>query len=144
MIVVETSILIERPASEVFAYIANFENNPRWQSGMREAHFTSDPPLAVGSTYVQVAAFLGRRIDSTFEVIAYEADRMVKATSTFGSFPITFTRIVEPAEGGTLVQAIIEGDASGLFKIAEPLMKRMVQRQISGDYANLKGILEGE
>jgi hypothetical protein len=42
------------------------------------------------------------------------------------------------------VQAIIEGDASGLFKIAEPLMKRMVQRQISGDYANLKGILEGE
>ena len=68
---------------------------------------------------------------------------MVKASSTSGSFPITFTRMVEPIEGGTKVSAIIEGDSTGFFKLAEPLMKRMVQKSIDNDYANLKKVLEG-
>jgi uncharacterized membrane protein len=142
MIKVETSAVIARPPEEVFAYISNFENNPQWQSGMQEVRFTSEGPLGVGSTYAQVAKFLGRRIESTFEVIEYQPNRMVKASSTSGSFPITFTRIVEPAGDGTKVTAIVEGDASGFFKLAEPLLARMVQRSVAGDYANLKRILE--
>ena len=109
---------------------------------MVEARFTSEGPLDVGSTYDQVARFLGRQVDSTFEVIAYEPGRMVKATSTAGSFPITFTRMVEPRETGCRVTAIIEGSAGGFFKLAEPLLARMVQRSVEGDYANLKKVLE--
>ena len=142
MLTVETSQIIRRPPDEVFTYIANFENNPKWQSGMRQARFTSEGPLRVGSTYEQVASFLGRAVNSTFEVISYEPGRMVKASSTSGSFPITFTRIVDPQDSGSLISAIIEGDASGFFKLAEPLMKRMVQRSVDGDYRNLKAILE--
>jgi hypothetical protein len=51
--------------------------------------------------------------------------------------------MVSEADAGTEVTAIIEGDASGFFKIAEPLLKWMVQRSISSDYTNLKKILEG-
>jgi hypothetical protein len=40
------------------------------------------------------------------------------------------------------VSAIIEGDASGFFKLAEPLLARVVQRSVDGDYANLKHLLE--
>jgi hypothetical protein len=40
------------------------------------------------------------------------------------------------------VTAIIEGDASGFFKLAEPLLARMVQRSVVSDYQNLKQILE--
>jgi len=142
MIKVETNVVINRPPDVVFAYISNFENNPKWQSGMQEAKFTSEGPLGVGSSYAQVAKFLGRRVESNFEVIDYEPNRLVKATSTAGSFPITFTRVVEPIEGGTLVTAIIEGDASGFFKLAEPLLARMVQGSVNADYAKLKYILE--
>lgn len=109
---------------------------------MVEAKFTSDGPLDVGSTYAQVAKFLGRRVESTFEVIAFEPGRLVKATSTAGSFPITFTRIVEPLNEGTKVLATIEGDSVGFYKLAEPLMKRLVQRSVDGDYAKLKVVLE--
>jgi hypothetical protein len=66
----------------------------------------------------------------------------VNASSTSGPFPITFTRIVEPSDGGSKVTAIIDGDASGFFKLAEPLLKRMVQNSVDGDYQNLKRILE--
>ena len=81
-------------------------------------------------------------IVSEFEVIEYEPGHRIKAASTSGSFPITFTRIVEPGDKDALVKAIVEGDASGFFKLAEPLMARMVQRSVDSDYQNLKRILE--
>ena len=142
MIKVETTVQIDRPSEEVFAFISNFENNPKWQSGQLEAKFTTEEPLWVGSTYDQVAKFLGRRVVSTFEVVEFEPNRKVKASSTSGSFPITFTRMVEPSDEGSEVTAIIEGDASGFFRLAEPLLKRMVQNSVDADYQNLKKILE--
>lgn len=33
-----------------------------------------------------------------------------------------------------MVTAIIEGDASGFFKLAEPLLARTVQRSVDSDY----------
>jgi uncharacterized membrane protein len=142
MIRVEVNVLIKRPVEEVFSFISNFENNPVWQSGIKEAGITSAGPLSVGTTYAQVSKFLGRQIDTTFEVIEYEPNRKIKARSTSGSFPIQFMRSVEPAEGGTKVHAVIEGDASGFFKLAEPILSRMTQKQIEADYATLKDLLE--
>ena len=142
MLKIESTVSINRPPQEVLAYIANFENNPKWQGGMREAKFTSEPPLRLGSTYEQVASFLGRPVVSTFEVIAYEPGQMVKATSTAGSFPITFTRMVKAEGEGARVTAVVEGDSSGFFKLAQPLMIWFVQRSVDNDYANLKKILE--
>ena len=142
MIRIVSQVEVTRPSQEVFAYISNFENNPEWQSGQIEAKFTSEPPLQVGSTYDQVAKFLGRQIISQFEVIEFEADRKVKASSMAGSFPITFTRVVEPIDGGTRVTAIVEGDGRGFFKLAEPLLAWMVRRSVDSDYRNLKQILE--
>lgn len=142
MITVNISIDINRPPDIVFAFLSDFENNPKWQNGMRVCTWTSDPPLRVGSTYSQEASFLGRPILSQFEVIAYEPGRMVKATSPTGTFPITFTRSVEPWGTGTRVRARIEGDSSGVFKLAEPIMARMVRRSIEADYARLKALLE--
>lgn len=144
MIIVETSVHIDRHPDEVFDFISNFENNPKWQSGMVSAKFASQGPLRIGSTYSQEAKFLGRPVISEFEVIEFEPNRMIKAASTLGSFPITFTRMVEPHKNGTLVSAVVEGDASGFFKLAELLLRRMVQRSVEGDYRNLKQILENE
>ncbi|MCB9797649.1 MAG: SRPBCC family protein, partial [Alphaproteobacteria bacterium] len=33
---------IQRPADEVFAYLADFENNPDWQGGMVACRWTSE------------------------------------------------------------------------------------------------------
>ena len=141
---VTTSVDIAAPPAEVFAYLCDMENNPKWQSGMVSARWTSDDPIGVGSTYDQVATFLRRKIESTFEVEAYQPGRMIRASSTASSFPITFTRMVEPTESGTKVTAIITGDASGFFKIAEPILRRMVQRSVDGDYRNLRVVFTSQ
>ncbi|MCF6139024.1 SRPBCC family protein [Pseudalkalibacillus berkeleyi] len=142
MIKINVSNTIHAPHDRVFSYISNFENNPKWQGGMVSARFTSEGPIGVGSTYEQVAKFLGKEITTTFKVVEYEENRKIKIESIKSTFPITVTRTVEPHKEGTLVSAIVEGDASKTFKVAQPLMKLMVKKSVKSDYKNLKKQLE--
>jgi hypothetical protein len=143
MITVDASVEIARPAAEVFTYLSDFARNPEWQQGMRSARWTSPPPVGVGSTYDQVAGFLGRRIVSTFTVVAYHRGRSVTIASTSGSFPLRITRTVTPVDDATsFVTAHVEGDAAGFFRLAEPLLRPLVARSIRGDYSRLKQRLE--
>jgi hypothetical protein len=134
---------VRRPASDVFEFVSDFENNPRWQRGMQSARWTSSPPCRVGSTYDQVARFLGREIVSSFVVVEHEPGRRVKITSTASPFPITETRVVVPTgEGRCRLSALVEGDASGFFRVAAPLLRLMVRRSVRRDYARVSDLLE--
>lgn len=42
----------------------------------------------------------------------------------------------------TPLRAVIRGDASGLFRIASPIMRFMVNRSVQADYARLEALLE--
>jgi hypothetical protein len=57
---------------------------------------------------------------------------------------VHIVRAVEAVPEGSRVQAVIEGEASGLFKLAAPLLDRITQRQIEADYARLKTLLESQ
>ena len=72
MISVEHSVVIDRPIHEVFAFIANVENNPQWQQSVLETRKTSPGPVGVGSTGIEVRQFMGRRMELSFEVTEYE------------------------------------------------------------------------
>lgn len=135
---VRVEVEVDRPAAEVFAYLADFANNPEWQRGMRECRWTSAPPHGAGSTYEQRARFLGRDVVSTFRVVEHEPGRRVRITSVAGSFPITVTRSVEPlGPDRCRVVAVVEGDAGGFFGLAGPLLRPLVARSVRGDYARL-------
>jgi hypothetical protein len=137
------SMEINRPAAAVFEYIANMELNTTWQAGMRECRFTSEPPLRVGSTYEQVASFMGRTVQSSFVVTAFEPARSITIETVQSTFPIRVTRTVEPlGENRCRVSALIEGGPGGILGLLAPLMKRMAQRSVRGDYRRLKSLLE--
>jgi uncharacterized membrane protein len=142
MIEVRASVEIDRPASEVFDYLADMANNPRWQRGMRSCRWTSEPPLRVGSTYDQEASFLGKPITSSFEVTELEPGSRIRIETTGGSMPIDVTRSVEPDGNRSRVVAIVRGDPSGLFRLAAPLMKLAVRSSVGRDYRRLKALLE--
>ena len=141
---VNSHIHINRPATEVFEFIANPENNPQWQNGMVSCEITSPEPWGLGSTYAQKAKFMGRDIISQFEITQFEPGRLIRGDTVESSFPISFTRIVEADDSGTgsNVQAIVTGDASGFIKLFTPLMNWMVGRSVRADYKRLKELLE--
>lgn len=134
---------IARPASEVFDFVADSSNNPRWQQGQRSCVWTSAPPIRVGSTYEQEARFLGRNVLTSFEVLELDPGRSITISSTAGSFPIRVRRSVEPlGPDRARVTAEITGDPGGFFRLAAPLVRRMAQRSVDGDYDRLKALLE--
>ena len=134
---------IARPADDVFAVISDFSRNPEWQGGMRSAEWTSEPPVAVGSTYDQVARFLGRDVITSFEVVAHEPGRSITIESRQSSFPITVTRSVEPIdETHTRVVADFDGRPGRFFGLLGPLLQRLAERSVREDYARLKELLE--
>lgn len=129
---------IARPADAVFEFLADFENNPRWQGGMERCTWDSEA-RGVGATYSQVARFLGREIRTTFRVTALEPGRSISIDSVVSTFPIQVTRSVEPAETGCVVVAHVRGQPTGLLK----LMSGLAARSVRADYARLKALLEG-
>lgn len=144
-ITVTSTVDIDRPAADVFAYVSDFENNPKWQGGMKSAKWTSEGPLGVGSTYDQIATMLGKTIVTSFKVTAFEPGSSVTIESTSGSFPITVTRSVEATgEGSCRASANVYGEPGGFFKLMRPLMRSMVEGSVRKDWANLKELLEGE
>lgn len=136
---------IDRTANEVFGFVSDVSNNPRWQTGQQSCAWTSPPPVRVGSTYAQEARFLGRTVTSLFEVTEYEPDRSITIRSTGGSFPITVRRTVEPlGDNRSRVTAEIDGEPGRFFRLAGPLLHRLAQRSVDGDYDRLKQLLEAD
>ncbi|HSK97608.1 MAG TPA: SRPBCC family protein [Euzebyales bacterium] len=141
---VTSALDVDRPGAEVFRFVADAENNPRWQKGMRACRWTTPPPIGVGSRYEQHASFLGRRIASTFEVVRFDPDRSITIRTITSTFPIEVTRSVTALDGDRCrVSADVRGEPGGIFGIAAPLLRRLVQRSVRADYRRLKALLEG-
>ncbi|MBW3605753.1 MAG: SRPBCC family protein [Actinobacteria bacterium] len=138
------SATIDRPAEEVFAFVSDATNNPRWQQGMRSCAWTSPPPIGVGSTYRQEASFLGRPVVTEFEVVDHQPGRSITIQSTSGPLRIRVRRSVTPIDATTSrVDAAIEGEPGGFFRLAGPLVQRMAQRSVTADYRRLEALLDG-
>ena len=141
---VEASVVIKRPVGEVFAYVSDETNSPEWESYVLEAEQTSEGPMGLGSTLRGVGQFLGRRMEWTSQITGYEPNRKVDSKIDAGPMQLEESTTFEPVEGGTRVTKVYEGEPGGFFKVAERIVVRMLQRQVEGDLANLKDILEAQ
>ena len=54
MLEFENTIRIDRPVEEVFAFLSDFENIPKWNYYVLEVRQLSEGSIGVGTTYHQV------------------------------------------------------------------------------------------
>jgi uncharacterized protein YndB with AHSA1/START domain len=140
MIRVESSVVINRPPDEVFAYATDPAHVAKWQSSALEA--SVDGQLQAGATGREVRKFLGRRMVSTIRIEEYEPPWRFALQVTSGPVPFHVTQTVEPADEGSRVTVVMEGEPGRFFKLAEPLVERAVRRELEGNFSTLKDILE--
>jgi carbon monoxide dehydrogenase subunit G len=138
----EHTVVVDRPPDEVFDFLTDISKLPEWQSG---AVAVKEPEgsVGVGSTYVQVLSFLGRRTDATLEVTEFEPGRRFSLKGVSGPFPFEVRHTLEAEDGGaTRLHVELEGATRGFFKLTEGLVERKAQRQIEDDFATLKQMVE--
>ena len=138
---VETSVVLNGPIEDCFAFLADLGNDVQWRREWIGAEKTTDGPHGVGARYRLTGALLGRRIATEYETIAYEPTRLAAWKAVSGPLPLTFSRVFEGVEGGTRVTMRYEGDR-GLLRLAGPLVAGIGRRQLEGDFPKLKQVME--
>ena len=90
-----------------------------------------------------MATFLGRRIEYVNEITELTDDHLTMR-SVHSPFTMRVTYGFVPADHEhTQVSVRVEGDASGLYNLASPLLNAAVHRSIAGVLRRLKRLLEG-
>jgi uncharacterized membrane protein len=138
MIEFENTIVIERPVEEVFAFVSEFENIPKWNYYVVEVEKTSQGPLGVGTTYHQT-----RKTDEQdFGVIEYEPGETVVVKTLPHSRPAFEMRFTfEPVAGGTSILDEWKLD-TGQPGLLEKLGAGKVKQAVKENLTKLKELLE--
>jgi len=135
-------VVINRPATEVFTFISDPENDPPWAAATTIRR-TSQGPIGIGTTYRQTARFMGRDLELAFQVVGYEPNHSIAVTAMSGPLSLEGSRTVDPVgDNASRVTASGGGHARGVLKLAEPLFAAIGARQLRGQLTRLKELLE--
>ena len=123
-----TTIESKLPASEAFAYMADFANAREWDPSVSTAAPLGDRPVGLGSAFDLVARFAGRDVPLRYEIVAYEEPKMVVLEARRPGFVSRDTIAVEPAEHGSVVRYDATLAFRGLGRLVDPVMQRIFNR----------------
>lgn len=132
--------MIRRPAEAVFAYVSKLENLPEWQPSTVDVRANGNG-VRVGTKAKVHFHFAGRNWASDLEVSEYEAGRRIGYRAN-SPVPGHYVIALDPEGEATAVRTSFTMEAGGFFRLAEPLLKGSLRRDMEADLANLKDILE--
>lgn len=133
--------VIALPADRVAEYAMDWRHDHEWTQGIRTAQLTSQAPgggFGVGAQVTRTAYFLGRRIDYVLRVAEYVPGRVLEMRSVAGPFPMHVTYAFTSHADGTEATIRVRGGPGGAARIVQPLMARMVARNLAKDLRNLE------
>ena len=104
MVDVRISGVVHAPPEKVFAFLADFQNWPRWQSDMKTVQLMEGAGGSVGAKYRYVSKAMGRTFDSSVTITAVDAGRRVAFEGDWaGMIRPSGEYVVEEHTEGTLV-----------------------------------------
>ena len=137
----ENSVVIDRPRSEVFAFVANHENDPKWRRGVLDIQRAAGE--GVGAVYRQgVKGPFGRRVPADFEITAFEEGSHVAFRALSGPVRPEGSYRFEDANGGTRVTFSLNAEVRGPKMLIAPMVGKAMRNEV-GALENLKRVLEG-
>lgn len=138
------SVTIQKPLSDVFEYMNDVSREREWQPNLREAEQTPAGPTRVGSRRRYVSEFMGRALENTYEVTAYEPDRLVSLETRGGATMDAKSEIRwRSVAGGTEVTMSVDGTPKGAMRfVPGALMEAAFDKELRDALRRLKRILE--
>jgi uncharacterized membrane protein len=142
MVTNEKIITINRPINEVFAYVSNMENGPKWQPELLEVRRITKGPVKIGSQFTSARKIMGQKLETTIEFAAYEPNSKYIIKSIAGPLPFEQTTLFESTADGTRLTTKIELYPSGDMAQAEPMLAETLKQEMETDFEGLKKLLE--
>ncbi len=139
----EHSVEILRPVTEVFAFVTEPRNYPRWQPSLVAVYPHRRGSLRPGSEVTEVRRFFGREVETVFTCTECEPPALVTIESPEGPVPFRATFELAPAGEGTRFPWRVETRGAAA-RLAGPVGAGATRGELARNAAKLKGLLEGE
>ena len=141
--------MIQRPVEDVFDFVADERNEPRYNRRMTASELLTPEPIGQDSRFRAELRMLGRPVDLNVEFTQFERPRLLALISQ--SLPrggrgrpmrtegaLTF----DPIPGGTRMRWAWQVEAPGVLKPLAPLITFIGRRQELRIWNELKRLLE--
>ena len=137
-------IEIARPIEEVFDFVADETNEPRYNDDMVRCEKVTPGPIGVGTRYEAEMKSTGAAA-MTVEVTGYERPHRLESTAHIeGTMDIRGAMTFEATAGGTLMSWEWDVEPHGCMKLLGPFITRMGSRNEERIWTSLKALLEKE
>jgi ribosome-associated toxin RatA of RatAB toxin-antitoxin module len=134
MIDLEFSFRVAKPAEVVFDLISDISRYRKWvpegSSFFIENKLTSDGPIGLGTTYIDLLKYGGKSIG---EIVEFERPSKVAFQQrTFFGLPVFSARVeyfFETQNDFTEITHHLTAKGHGLFRMLEPVLSMVVSRE---------------
>ncbi len=116
----EHSVLINRPVEDVFAYVADQTNEPKWHTDVLDV--SPAGTIELGRMVTWQLNYMGKN-EYVVEVTAFEPNRRIEMTVREGPLKPTMTNTFEPMSGQTRYTRRIQIPLTGMFRLVGPILK---------------------
>jgi uncharacterized protein YndB with AHSA1/START domain len=149
---VVAEIVIERPAAQVFQWLAEDERVKKWIGGLAEIRQLSAPAGGgeVGKKFRLVEYYNNQRVEMEMDVTKYEKDRALSIlVSSIGDpnngFTETGDYTLAQENGKTRLRFDVQTKYSGfVLRLLEPLITPKAKEKLEDDFRRLKELVEAE
>ena len=142
MIIFDVNTYIYRPLNQVFAFVATPENDFHWQYGTLLSTRVADVEMGVGALFRSVSNFMGRRMESIYQVTEYEPDRKYGFQSQSGPIVVHILYMFEVMKGSTKIDVFVRIIPGALVQPNDATTERKLRKQYRENFTLLKDFLE--
>jgi carbon monoxide dehydrogenase subunit G len=144
MIETEGSILVNRPVDDVFAFVSDVSNDPKWDPDLLQVERRFEEPIHEGATFdVHFKPFLGAST-CAMKVTGYEQNRREVREGRPGLMQARATFLFEPVESGTRIIRRTQIQPLGVLRLMEPFMRGELRKRQDAALRKLKAVLEAQ
>jgi uncharacterized membrane protein len=135
-----SEIVIKRPREDVFAFLADPENDPQWRSGVLDLKRVSGS--GIGARYTQgVKGPGGRRIPADIDITELTPGEAIAFRTIAGPVRPRGRYVLAAANGGTRVRFELEADLKGVKRLLAPMVQKTMNNEV-GQLESLKRVIE--
>jgi carbon monoxide dehydrogenase subunit G len=142
---VQGTVMIAASPAEVYAFLSDPANVPRWQTGVVSSERTSPPPTAAGSTGRVVLEVMGQRVTANTTVLEAVPDHRLSLTTSVSGMSVLGSLDLEAVEGGTKLTFSSEVKAESIFMAPlERMVTDGIEKDMEASLTRLKAALAAD
>lgn len=143
MIHIEHSISINKPRGEVFDFLTNVENLPRWQANIVHSTPISDGPVRVGFQFEETINVMMRKIRAVCTVTEVRAnERFAFEMRSNGPLDCDARFELQPVANGTRLTLIGTARLKGIWRLLKPMVAAELRKETLVELMAMRGLLE--